>query len=229
MWLEGEDVRYRALITSLSVDVEGSIEGPYVYQPSALSGLLFATSTPPDAAPKQRTDPPRMHLGEGQLGYGVEGRATALDVSDTPLYLGDINGFDGNLRLSAQLEASTQGLVITLRDAAGTQADIDFTLGSPVRQAVRQGPTGSVVFLILQSTLFLVRGGTAWSSKRQLSTRQMARQNASICCQQGCSPNAHDAPVILTGTARQRRAPFPPFRPHFRSPKSCRWWPAVRP
>jgi hypothetical protein len=126
LWLESEGIRYRAVIDSLSVDVTGSIDGPYAYQPSSLSGLLFAESTPAVATPQQRIDPPYMNLREGRIGYGVEGRAATVDISDTPFHVGGISGIDANVRVPAPLEGTVEGLVITLRDAAQDETRIDL-------------------------------------------------------------------------------------------------------
>lgn len=127
LWIEDEAVRYRVLVDHLSVDVSGSIEGPYLYQPSALSALLFAEAVPTAAAPQQRLDPPYMNLNGGLIGYGVEGRAAAVDISDMPLHLGGLSGHGGSLRLPAPLEGAIEGLVVTLRDTAtGESASIDL-------------------------------------------------------------------------------------------------------
>jgi hypothetical protein len=128
LWIEHDDGRYRALIDHLSVDVAGSIDGPYSYQPSSLRGGLFATSTPVLAIPEQRLDPPYMNLNEGRIGYGVEGRAAAVNISATPLHVGELSGSDGTFRVPAPLEGTMEGLVITLRDlAANESASIDLT------------------------------------------------------------------------------------------------------
>lgn len=140
LWLEGEEVRYRALIDSLSVDVTGSIDGPYAYQPSSLSGLLFAESAPATITPQQRIDPPYMNLREGRIGYGVEGRAAAVDISNTPIHVGGISGFGGNLRFPAPLEGTVEGLVITLRDAADDEARIDLAAWLTRQSGTAPGP-----------------------------------------------------------------------------------------
>lgn len=128
LWIEHDGGRYRALIDHLSVDVAGSIDGPYSYLPSSLRGILFATSAPVRATPEQRLDPPYMNLNEGRIGYGVEGRAAAVDISATPLHIGELSGVDGTLRLPSPLEGAIEGLVITLRDPATNQsARLDLT------------------------------------------------------------------------------------------------------
>lgn len=127
LWIEQDGVRYRALVDHLSVDVSGAIDGPYTYRPSSLRGMLFATSAPVPSTPQQRLDPPYMNLNEGRIGYGVEGRAAAVDISETPLHVGELSGIDGNFRLPAPLEGAIDGLVITLRDtAADESASIDL-------------------------------------------------------------------------------------------------------
>ena len=142
LWVDTEMGDYRALVDHLSVDVSGSIEGPYRYRPSSLEGLLFSRSVPTAANAQQRLGPPYMNLNAGQIGYGVEGRAAPVDISDTPLYLGALRGRGGSLQLPAPFEGTIKGLVVTLRDTAtGESAGVDLAAWLAGQTGTAPGPS----------------------------------------------------------------------------------------
>jgi hypothetical protein len=158
------------------VDVTGSINGPFVYQPSSLSGLLFAESAPAVATPQQRIDPPYMSLREGRIGYGVEGKAAAVDISDTPLHVGGISGVGGNLRLSAPLEGTVEGLVITLRDTAGHEIHIDLAPWLARQSGTAPGPNR--LSSISDPAIDFVLGSRRYRLVVETATFEMADGNA---------------------------------------------------